>query len=406
MPGSPAAHTQQKVQVNVDKEFASLLVGSKGPPIKKGKNFRATPGADGKTQKLSFEAPGHSNYDGTGRQGKTDQKHTAYKIDGASINGNQYSTYVLPAARGRGWYSDKDKRWKTDGNEGQPSAEGPFAKHGVTGLDIAEITTPTGGSSFAVLGDVGPFWNIGEISPKAAANMNINEAMKAGKQGTWGPNNGFEMVGGKGLQYDMFPGSGDRVRALIAEKKKLGKPLTDEDIQRLGKQIKAERAGGGGVPIVEGVDSVRVGKKQLPAANVAKSAHLGGCPLAQGSETVSIEGKPFSRIGDKCTCGMAVVSGEATVVVGGAPSAEAKKPKEAPGAGTAKAAKALPATLAKNLGRGASGAPVMAIQKKLGLPQTGTFGPLTDAAVRAFQGQNGLTKDGVVGPETWGALFR
>ncbi|MCA1702237.1 MAG: peptidoglycan-binding protein [Actinobacteria bacterium] len=35
----------------------------------------------------------------------------------------------------------------------------------------------------------------------------------------------------------------------------------------------------------------------------------------------------------------------------------------------------------------------------------GIFGPLTEAAVRAFQQGAGIDVDGVVGPQTWNALL-
>lgn len=55
---------------------------------------------------------------------------------------------------------------------------------------------------------------------------------------------------------------------------------------------------------------------------------------------------------------------------------------------------------------GSTGAAVVAVQKVLGVSQTGYFGPRTDAAVRAFQKAMSLARTGVVAAPTWEALDR
>jgi peptidoglycan hydrolase-like protein with peptidoglycan-binding domain len=50
------------------------------------------------------------------------------------------------------------------------------------------------------------------------------------------------------------------------------------------------------------------------------------------------------------------------------------------------------------------GTSVSDLQRALGIPVDGTFGPQTLRAVRRFQRSHGLTPDGVVGPATWAAL--
>jgi peptidoglycan hydrolase-like protein with peptidoglycan-binding domain len=50
------------------------------------------------------------------------------------------------------------------------------------------------------------------------------------------------------------------------------------------------------------------------------------------------------------------------------------------------------------LKNGSKGDEVKKLQKKLGVEAIGTFGPKTEAAVKAWQKANGLKDDGIVGP--------
>ena len=57
------------------------------------------------------------------------------------------------------------------------------------------------------------------------------------------------------------------------------------------------------------------------------------------------------------------------------------------------------------LKKGSKGEDVKKLQLKLGVEAIGTFGPKTEAAVKAWQKANGLNDDGVVGDATWNKLF-
>ena len=55
--------------------------------------------------------------------------------------------------------------------------------------------------------------------------------------------------------------------------------------------------------------------------------------------------------------------------------------------------------------RGSVGPAVVALQKAVGVTADGAFGPLTEAAVRAYQARHHLPVTGIAGPSTWAALM-
>jgi len=62
------------------------------------------------------------------------------------------------------------------------------------------------------------------------------------------------------------------------------------------------------------------------------------------------------------------------------------------------------AIIGDTLRRNSRGPAVSDVQRRLGIPVTGVYGPVTENAVRNFQQLNGLTVTGIVGPLTWAAL--
>lgn len=57
------------------------------------------------------------------------------------------------------------------------------------------------------------------------------------------------------------------------------------------------------------------------------------------------------------------------------------------------------------LKNGSFGEEVKRIQARLGVDQTGRFGPKTEAAVRAWQAANGFTANGIVNKAVWDKMF-
>jgi hypothetical protein len=93
--------------------------------------------------------------------------------------------------------------------------------------------------------------------------------------------------------------------------------------------------------------------------------------------------------------GRGIAAVAAVMVVGAGGAAAAERSATTP-------VKAATASVA--LKRGSSGDRVAALQRALGVPADGAFGPQTAAAVRRYQRAHGLTVDGVAGPATLSAL--
>lgn len=298
MPNEPqAAHVGRTVLANADAELAAW-VGKKQKngtyPENKGRDFWKATDDRGNVTAMGWKSPASICADGLPENTYDDpywQKTTSFTDStGSYIDPEDTPYYVLP---------------KTITTEPKSS---PFAKAGIKPGDYVRLTNAENGKSiFAIYAENGPTKKIGEVSIRAAKDLGIPSSPVSG---------GYQsMTASRYLQVEVFPGSGKRdARGRIQKQ-------TNDEIQKNGLDAEGKRMILGGHVIESGAKSVLIGKSLLPAAFAdASCLHEGGCPLAQGSDSISILGKPATRVGDRCTCGQRVVSGEPTVLFFGAPT--------------------------------------------------------------------------------------
>ncbi|MBK8257940.1 MAG: PAAR domain-containing protein [Polyangiaceae bacterium] len=312
------AHVGHYVLQNADAKFSKFKSGPGKPKSKKdktqvydkkkGRDFWQSTDDSGNVNAMGFKAPAAICADGApkGVAGDTYQPTTSFQFsDGSYINADTIPYVVLPQAKNSAgnWASAHNVK----GN--------PFGDAGIKPGDYVKITNPANGNTvYAIWGENGPSGEVGEISMAAARDLGLNDSPISG---------GFTtMTDSQYLNYEFYPGSGKRTPNGSRIQKQ-----TSEEIQKAGRIAAGERSVSGGYVIVAGKDSVLVGKGQRPAAFAdPRSFHEGGCPLALGSDSVFIDGRPAVRVGDACTCGQKVVSGEGTVFVFGNPTSQGAQP--------------------------------------------------------------------------------
>ncbi|MEZ4297356.1 MAG: PAAR domain-containing protein [Polyangiaceae bacterium] len=306
------AHIGHYVLANADSKFSKFKSGpgkerskkdkTKVFDKKKGRDFWQSTDESGNVSSMGFKGPAAICADGAPKKiaGDTYQPTTSFKFnDGNYINADTIPYVVLPQTK------NASGKWASAHNV----KGNPFGDAGIKPGDYVKLTNPQNGKSvYAIWGENGPSGEVGEISMAAARELGLNPSPI---------NGGFTtMTDSQYLDYEFFPGSGKRDGSRIEAQ-------TAEEIQTNGRNAWAARSVSGGFVILSGKDSVLVGVQQMPAAYADPfCVHVGGCPLLLGSDSVFIDNRPAVRVGDSCTCGQKVVSGEGTVLVYGNPTSE------------------------------------------------------------------------------------
>jgi uncharacterized Zn-binding protein involved in type VI secretion len=275
--GFEVTHVNQFVLTNANEKFSALRTGPKDKrgryDHKKGDNFTEQKDPDGKTKSISYDAAQASDDDGDGQVGTGTHRPgtSATWTDGTPINGSQYPYVVLPQNQINGLFKDMQLG------------------------DYVKVTNPATGQSYmGIYADRGPDDEVGEVSKFLGDKVGANGD-------PW-------MTDASKLHYDLYPGSGLRKNGHVVKQ-------TPEEIQKNGQRAAdAASVAGGYIIKRNGPNSILVGQKMQPVVCADPwSFHVGDCPIKTGSATVSGYGYPLSRVGDDCTCGKQVVSGDNTV---------------------------------------------------------------------------------------------
>jgi peptidoglycan hydrolase-like protein with peptidoglycan-binding domain len=141
---------------------------------------------------------------------------------------------------------------------------------------------------------------------------------------------------------------------------------------------------------------------------------MGQAPLSRGGRAGDVDAtsspSALSALSGRSDFEASPVSATRAPDAASATATERSRDGEASATATERAARAAGSGENENLARGSRGADVRQLQaqlKRAGFdpgPLDGKFGPLTQAAVKAFQQARGLETDGIAGPLTKGAL--
>lgn len=125
--------------------------------------------------------------------------------------------------------------------------------------------------------------------------------------------------------------------------------------------------------------------------------------LNEAPDVVVPGGGSITNVDPNSAEGKAMLARSQAVQAGKTPDSAAPAPGQAatPAPAAAAPAAAAPKTWNKGvLGKGTKGPEVSALQKKLGIPETGTYDAATVTAVQALQKKLGVAADGAYGPGT------